>query len=285
MDKVTTLSQAAELVRDGDVLAISGSFFESVPMALIREIIRQGKRDLKVIVSAHGIAVDILVGAGCVREVSGAYIGFEGYGLAPNFRRAVEQGTLKFNESACFAISSGLRAAAWGLPFLPIKGLFGSDLLLHHPEYRPYTWDGEEVMLVPALKPTVALVHGRRADSAGNVQIEGAGWDEVIAEAADRVIVTVEEIVPEEEIRRTPQRTTFPGFLTTAVVEVPYGAHPAGSPGLYDFDEAHILEYLKAGKTSDGFRAYLNRFVYAAPTHDQYLEAAGGVHRVFALRI
>ncbi len=285
MDKVTTLSQAASLVRDGDVLAISGSFFESVPMALIREIIRQGKRDLKIIVSAHGIAVDILVGAGCVREVSGAYIGFEGYGLAPNFRRAVEQGTLQFNESACFAISSGLRAAAWGLPFLPIKGLFGSDLLARHPEYRPFTWDGEEVMLVPALKPTVALVHGSRADRAGNVQIVGASWDDVIAEAADRVIVTVEKIVPEEEIRRTPERTTFPGFLTTALVEVPYGAHPAGCPDKYNFDEAHTLEYLKAGKTAEGFRSYLDRYVHDAPDHETYLEAVGGVKAVFALRV
>jgi acyl CoA:acetate/3-ketoacid CoA transferase alpha subunit len=285
MNKVTNLSDAAALVRDGDVLAIGGAFFENVPMALIREIIRQEKKDLTIIITAHGIAVDILVGAGCVREVLGAYVGFEGYGLAPNFRRAVEEGTITFKESACYATASGLRATAWGLPFMPLKGLIGSDLLDRHPEYKRFSWDGEEVVLVPALKPTVALIHANRSDSEGNVQTEGASWDDVIAEAADRVIVTVEQIVPDDVIRRQPHKTEFPGFLTTAVVEVPYGAHPAGCPGAYDFDEPHIQEYLKAGKTADGFRTYLEEYVYKVSDHEQYLEAAGGIETVFSLRV
>lgn len=285
MNKVSNLEDAAALVRNGDTLAISGSFFENVPMALLREIIRQGKRDLKLIVTAHGIAVDILVGAGCVSEVQGAYVGFEGFGLAPNFRRAVESGTITFRESACYATASGLRATAWGLPFLPLRGLAGSDLLARHPEYKPYSWNGDDVLLVPALKPTVALIHANRADAAGNAQTEGSSWDEVIAEAADRVILTVEEIVPDDEIRRQPHKTHIPGFLTTVVAEASYGSHPAGCPEAYDFDEAHVMEYLSAGKTEEGFRSYLDRYVLQAPGHEQYLEAVGGSQTIFALRV
>lgn len=285
MNKVLgSLQEAARLVKDGDTVAISGTFFEQVPMALLRAIIRRGTKDLKLVVTAHGIAVDILVGAGCVRQVTGAYIGFEGYGLAPNFRRGVEEGWLELRESACYAIASGLRAAALGLPFLPLRGLSGSDILKHRSEYRTFHWDGDEVLLVPALKPDVALIHAHRSDPQGNVQLEGSSWDDVIAEAADRVIVTVEEMVSQDEVRRTPERTIIPGFLTTAVVEVPYGAHPTGCSLRYDFDEEHIQYYLKAGKTPQTFQEYLDRYVYGPDSHEEYLELVGGVKTLFKLR-
>lgn len=276
MDKVlSSVDDAAALVKDGDTVCISGAFFEQVPMALLRAIIRRGVRDLKVVVAAHGIAVDILVGGGCVRQVTGAYVGFEGYGLAPNFRRGVEEGWLELRESACFAVASGLKASALGLPFLPLRGMMGSDLLNYRTEYKVYQWEDEEVLLVPALKPDVALIHAHRADAEGNVQSRGSSWDDTLAEAADRVIVTVEEIVGGEEIRRTPELTRIPSILVTALVEVPYGAHPTGCPFLYDFDEPHIKMYLEMGRTAEGFRQYLDQFVYTPATHDEYLERVG----------
>ncbi len=276
MNKVLpNLDEAAALVKDGDTITISGAFFEQAPMALIRAIIRRGVKNLKVVVAAHGIAVDILVGANSVRTVTGAYVGFEGYGLAPNFRRAVEEGRLDFQESACFAIASAIRAGALGLPFMPLKGLFGSDLEQVRTEYRTFEWDDEEVLLVPAIKPDVCLVHAHRADAEGNVQTRGSSWDDTLAEAAERIIVTVEEIVSAEEIRRTPEFTKIPGFVTTAVVEAPRGAHPTGCPFEYDFDEAHIKRYLEMGKTADEFQNYLDEYVYGPKTHDDYLLKMG----------
>lgn len=276
MNKVLpNLNEAAALVNDGDTITISGAFFEQVPMALIRAIIRRGVKDLNIVVAAHGIAVDILIGAGCVKSVMGAYIGFEGYGLAPNFRRAVEEGKLELRESACFAIASALKAAALGVPFMPLKGLFGSDLEKLRTEYRTYRWDGEEVLLVPAIKPDVCIVHAHRADPEGNIQTKGSSWDDTLAEAAERVIVTVEEIVPTEVIREHPELTKIPSFVTTAVVEVPYGAHPTGCPFVYDFDEAHIKHYLEMAKTAEGFQQYLEEFVYGPRTHEEYLQKVG----------
>lgn len=276
MNKIlTSLDEAAALVKDGDTITISGAFFEQAPMALIRAIIRRGVKDLKIVVAAHGIAVDILIGAGSVKTVTGAYIGFEGYGLAPNFRRGVEEGWLELRESACFAIASALKAAALGLPFLPVKGLFGSDLEKLRAEYRTYRWNGEEVLLVPAIKPDVCLVHAHRADAEGNIQTRGSSWDDTLAEAADRVIVTVEEIVSTEEIRQTPELTKIPGFVTTAVVEVPYGAHPTGCPFVYDFDENHVKHYLEMGETAERFQQYLEEYVYGPQTHDEYLQKMG----------
>ncbi len=285
MDKVLdNLEAAAALVRDGDTLTISGTFFEQVPMALLRAIIRQGRKDLKVVVTAHGIAVDILVGGGCVSEVMGAYVGFEGYGLAPNFRRAVQDGRLTLRESACYAIASALRAAALGLPFMPLKGLTGSDLMGQRTEYRTFEWDGEEVMLVPAIKPDVALIHAHRADRQGNIQFEGSSWDDTIAEAADRVIVTVEEIVDGEVIRREPSKTKIPGFLVSAVVEVPYGAHPAACPFRYDYDEEHVKLYLEKAATPEGFAGYLKTFVHEPRDQAQYLERVGGANTLLRIR-
>ena len=272
---LSSLDEAAALVEDGDTITISGAFFEQVPMALIRTIIRQGVKDLSLVVAAHGIAVDLLISAGCVKTVTGAYIGFEGYGLAPNFRRAVEEGRLEFRESACFAVASAIKAAALGIPFMPLRGLFGSDLEQLHKEFRTFQWDDEEVLLVPAIKPDVCLVHAHRADTEGNVQTKGSSWDDTLAEAADRVIVTVEEVVSTEEIRQTPELTKIPGFITTAVVEVPDGAHPTGCPFVYDFDEPHVKQYLEMGKTDEGFRKYLEEYVYEAKTHDVYLQKVG----------
>jgi glutaconate CoA-transferase subunit A len=157
---------------------------------------------------------------------------------------------------------------------MPLKGLFGSDLEKLRTEYRTFRWDGEEVLLVPAIKPDVCLVHAHRADPEGNIQTRGSSWDDTLAEAADRVIVTVEEIVPTEEIRRTPELTKIPSFVTTAVVEVPYGAHPTGCPFLYDFDEAHIKDYLELAKKGD-FQVYLDEYVYGPQTHEEYLRRVG----------
>lgn len=272
-----SLGEAASLVRDGDTVAIGGALFQQVPMALIREAARRPVRNINLIAIAHGIGADLLIAGGCVRSIEFSFISFELYGLAPRFRSAAERREIRLKEGACYVLLSGLRAGAWGLPFLPLRGLFGTDILKVRSEFKVFDSPigAEKLVAVPAIKPDIALIHGHRADKYGNVQIEGSTWDDLIAEASDKVVVTVEEIVTTEVIRKSPEKTKLPGFLVDAVVEAPKGAHPTGVPFLYGFDEAHILEYLRLAKTLSGAREYLEKYVTNLRTHEEYLETVG----------
>jgi glutaconate CoA-transferase, subunit A len=277
-DKRRPLNQAATLVADGAVVALGGGLSARLPMALVRELIRQGRRGLHVVGSAHGIDVDLLVGAGVIAVCEESYVGFEqDLGLAPAFRRAAERGTIEVRESCCDTILMQLRAAEFGLPFLPVRGVRGSDISRLHPEYRemqcPFT--EETLVAVPPLRPDVALLHALLADRRGNLHLEQPYvLDERFAAASRNVVATAERIVSTEDVAAAG--ITIPGHLVAAVSEVPFGAHPSSCYPAYAYDRPHLADYARAAATGDdGLAGYLDRFVTGVPDEDGYRKVVG----------
>lgn len=261
-------------------LAVGGMHMHNNPMALIREVIRQGKKIKRLITSPSAdINADLLIGAGLVQEILTAYVGFEHLGLAPNFRRAVETKSMRLLECDEPFIVYGLQAGAGGLPFIPYpKGLELTDLHKINPEMYRFTTDpytGEEVMTAAPIKPSVALVHCQEADPYGNAVFIGSEFtDRQMIMAADTVIIQAEKIVPDLARKYGSTKVNVPGFLVSAVVEAPYGCHPTSSHGYYTFDEAHLKEYIKACKNPETFAAYLRHYVTAIP-EEEYADQIG----------
>lgn len=250
------------------------------PMAALRELVRSGLSELTVVGSAHGIDVDLLCGAGAIAVCAESYVGFEqDFGMAPNFRRACESGRIQAYDNCCYTLVQQLRAAVMGLPFLPIRSVQGTGLMSLHPEFQTMRcpFSGEELVLVPALSPDVAILHAQYADSHGNIHIDGPPVADVLfAKAARKTVVTVEKIVSGAELAE--KGVSIPYFYVSAVCEVPYGAHPTSCYPFYAYDRAHTRIYYEAAKQGDqAFRDdYLQRYVYGCPAHSDYLRAVGG---------
>ncbi|MDH4146369.1 MAG: CoA transferase subunit A [Acidimicrobiia bacterium] len=260
--------EAATWVESGMTIALG----DPAPMAVVRQIVRRGVRDLRVVGS--GLALDLLIGAGCVRETVAYYAGAQ----APNFRRAVEAGTVHVWECEEGIVTTGLRAAAQGLPFLPWRGGLGTSLPDVNPDLKVFTdpIDGQTLLAVPAIHVDVAVLHAARADVYGNVvHVGGPGWlDLFLQRAADRVIVQVEAIVPNEEIRAAPWATTIAD--ADAIVRCPWGAHPYYSRGYHVQDRDATRAYVDAASAGGpAFDAYLDRYVRGPATHAAYLETIG----------
>jgi glutaconate CoA-transferase, subunit A len=285
-DKRVDLERAAATVADGAVVALGGGLSARLPMALVREMVRQGRRGLHVVGSAHGIDVDLLVAAGAIDVCEESYVGFEqDLGLAPAYRRAAETGAVAIRESCCATILAQLRAAELGLPFMPVRGVKGSDIASLHPEYGEVTcpFTGETLVAVPPLRPDVALIHAPLGDRHGNVHLEQPYvLDERFAAASRDVVVTVERFGSTEEV--VAAGVTIPGHLVTAVAESPYGAHPTSCYPDYAYDRPHIKEYVTAA-TAGGpaLAAYLDQWVTGTPSEEAYRKAVGE-DRLAALR-
>jgi glutaconate CoA-transferase, subunit A len=277
-DKLADLDRAAGLVADGALVALGGGLSARLPMALVRELIRQGRSGLHVIGSAHGIDVDLLIAAGAVRVCEESYVGFEqDFGLAPAYRRAAGDGSVEIRESCCATMLAQLRAAEFGLPFLPVRGVKGSDIRRLHPEYGEVTcpFTGELLVAVPPLRPDVALIHAPLGDRYGNLHLEQPYvLDERFAAAARDVVATVERVVSAEEV--VSAGVTIPAHLVTALAEVPYGAHPSSCYPGYAYDRAHLGGYVRAA-THGGpaLAGYLDEFVTGTPTEEAYRKAIG----------
>lgn len=257
MGKLIDLKEAVSWIPDGAILALGGNAIHRSPAAFARELARQGKKELELIKTAGAYDVDLLSLAGALSVVHAGYIGFENMGLAPNYRKQVEKGKIKAAEHACYSVIAGLRAAQYGVPFMPINGFQGSQL----PQARAFAKVGnpygdEEVLLIPALKPDFAVIHVHEADEQGNGRIYGPVFEDVImSRAAKKVILTTDKIVPTEELQSRPELTQIPGFLVSAVVETPQGSFPGSSLPFYDADVAELQRYLKL--TIDELPAYL----------------------------
>lgn len=277
-DKLVELDRAAALVTDGALVALGGGLSARLPMALVRELVRQGTRRLHVIGSAHGIDVDLLIAAGALAVCEESYVGFEqDFGLAPAYRRAAQDGSVEIRESCCGTMLTQLRAAEFGLPFLPVRGVKGSDILRLHPEYGQVTcpFTGETLVAVPPLRPEFLLVHAPFGDRQGNLHLEQPYvLDERFAAVARDVIATVERITSTEEV--VAAGVTIPAHQVTAVSEVPFGAHPTSCYPDYAYDRAHLETYVRAA--TDGGSAlaeYLESFVTGSPTEEAYRKAIG----------
>ena len=275
-DKRASLADAISLVSDGAMVALGGGLCARLPMAMVRELVRQGRRGLHLIGSAHSIDVDLLVATGGVRRCEESYVGFEqDLGLAPGYRRAAEAGTIEVAESCCVTILAQLRAAEMGLPFLPVRGVRGSDIRRLHPEYAEITcpFTGETLVAVPALRPDVALLHAPAGDRYGNLHLEQPYvLDERFASASRLVIATVDELVSTEEV--VLAGVTIPAHLVAAVAEVPYGAHPSSCYPRYAYDRGHLRDYLSAAESGPGgLEKYLATYVQGS--EEDYRDAIG----------
>ena len=269
---------AANWVQDGMTVAVGSP----APMALLRQIIRRGVKNLTIVDS--GVTLDLLIAAGCARKVVSYYAG-GGFGVpvAPAFRRAVERGEIEVWECEEGILTTGLQAAAQALPFLPWRGGVGTSLPEVNKDLKVMQDPirGETLIAVPPIKPDVTLLHAATADAYGNVQhCGGPGWlDLFLYRAADRTIVQVEKIIPNEEIRANPWATTIGG--ADAVVRAPYGAHPFYSRGYYVQDNAHLRQYLEASAAAaqenrpEPLTQYLNHYCREPATLGDYLERIG----------
>jgi acyl CoA:acetate/3-ketoacid CoA transferase alpha subunit len=242
------------------------------PMSLMRELIRQGHKDLRV--AGQGVLeLDILLATGRVRTLDITYIGMEVYGTSHVLRREVEAGRIRTAEWSNGGITWRFKAAAMGVPFIPVRAMLGTDTLKYSSAKViecPFT--GQKVALLPALILDVGLIHVHRADKYGNVQIDGiSGFAHELSRASKRLIISTEEIVPSEEIRKHPDRTIIPYYLVDAVVHAPFGSHPGEMVYYYERDEARIKEWVEAAKTEKGAQAYLDNYVYGVENHEAYL--------------
>jgi len=280
-DKRVDLDGLVAHVSDGDCLAVGGGLSSRVPMAAVRAILRRGVRGLKVVGSAHGIDIDLLCGGGAVAASAESYVGFEqDFGMAPNYRRACEAGEVKVEDSCCYTVVQQLRAAISGLPFLPVRSIRGSDIARLNPDYKLMTcpFTGEELTLVPALAPDVAILHAQYGDMHGNLRIEGPPVvDLLFARASRKVLATVEKLVSTERLKELGG-ANVPYFYVTAVTEEEMGAHPTACYPFYAYDRAHTALYYQAAKAGpEAFRKrYLAPFVFDCPGHAAYLDRIGG---------
>ena len=288
-DKRASLAEAASLVQDGDVVALQNMATQLAPMGVVRELIRQGRRNLGIVGLLAGIPVDWMAAAGVMDRFIGGAVTMEQFGLCNRYRKGVEAGAIRVEELSETAVNARLGAGARNLPFLPTRGLIGTELIGMDPDNLRLIEDpfgGRPVVACRALVPDVAIVHAHRADRAGNVQLEPtAEWPDlgIMPKAAKRVIVTVEEIVDTEVLRRRPDRTVLPGFVVDAVVEVPFGAHPTSCFPYYGYDSAMHLAWVAAARDDVTTEQFLDRYIREPADQAEYLRAVGGATTMLAL--
>jgi len=282
-EKVMSLEEAVGMIKDGDHVAAGGCHYSKTPMATVWEMIRQKKKDLVYSRSITSTEGDLLLVAGVTKHVVTSWFSpGVTWGVSRVMRHYMQEGLAVFEEWSHMSLGLRYRAGAMGIPFMPTRDMLGSDLFprvtIKEMEC-PYT--GDKLALVPALNPDVAILHTQRCDPYGNVQNDGLPFmDQDIALAANKVIITTERIISNDQIRRTPDRTDIPFFCVDAVVEVPYGCLPHECYGEYEPDFHHMDYYVKImmGKGPDGVKKYLDQYVYGPATWNDYLQMLGFKH-------
>ena len=278
VDKRMTEREAiSKFVSDGDYIGTELYGSVRCPMSLVSEIVRQGVKDLRI--AGQGVLeLDMLLGAGLVKALDITYIGLEVYGVSNCLRREVESGRVeKVVDWSNAAIAWRFKAAAMGVPFIPVRSMLGTDTLRYSAAKVvecPFT--GDPICLVPALVLDVGLVHVHRVDKYGNAQIDGiSGFAAELARASRRLLISAEEIVDTDVIRDQPDRTIIPYYLVDAVIEAPYGAHPGEMCYNYARDEDQIKEWVQASKDQRTTRDYMEKYIYSVKDHQGYLDLVG----------
>ena len=280
-EKVMSLEAAAALVTDGASVGIGGSTLSRTPMAMIWALIRAGRKDLvcsRSITSSEG---ELLFASEASRHILTSWFS-QGivWGVSRVMRLYTETNRARFEEWSHLAMGVRFRAGAMGVPFLPMRSMIGSDLIGQLPDTRridcPFT--GEKLVLVPALNPDFALIHVQRCDAYGNAQIDGLPFMDLdLAMAANRVILTTERVVSNDQIRRAPDQTKIPFLAVEAVVEIPFGSAPHECYGLYEPLFKHLDDYAAQTRQDpdQGVGAYLERYFYSPKSWVEYLDLLG----------
>lgn len=297
-NKVYTLSDAiAKFVKSGDHVCFGGFTTNRKPYAAVYEILRQGQTDFIVEAGPAGGDWDMLIGKGRVKAYINCYTANSGVtNVSRRFRNSIEKGELLFEDYSQDAVMLMLHAASLGLPYLPVRLMIGSDLtdewgiskevrkeIEKLPDDKFVYVDnpfnpGEKIVALPVPKLDLSIIHAQKASPDGTVSIEGDEFHDVdIAVAAKRVIVTCEELVSNEEIRKDPSVNSIPGFCVNAVVHAPYGAHPSQCYNYYDYDNPFLKEYDVASKTQEAFDDFVKKWVYETGSHEAYLNKVGAM--------
>jgi len=300
-----TAGEAVEsFLHDGDCVAMGGFVTNRRPYLFAREIIRRKKKGLYLEGGPSAGDMDMLIGAGCVEIMIASYVANSGYSqVCRMFRRAVETGAILFDDYSLDVQTIAYHGAALGLSYVPVKNMLGSDLCnvwgisederKKHPKLPPKKFalqddpfhPGRQLCLVPAPEIDVALVHAHIASPDGTFRIVGPLFQDLdIAIAAKHTLVSCEELVSNEAIRRRPELNTCTGLCVDAVVPAPYGAHPTQCFGKYDYDSAFLTEYDKASRSPGEFRLFIEKYVESSATHEEYLGVIGA-ERLSALHV
>ncbi len=260
-----SLDDLVDCIQDGARVAVAPDY-SGCAMAAVRALIRHGARDLHLLaVPQAGFQADMLIGAGCVARVEAAAITLGEHGFAPRFSDAVKSGQIVLLDATCPAIHAGLQAAEKGIPFMPLRGILGSDLLTHRDDWQildnPFS-EGDAIVVLPAIRPDLALFHAAKADRHGNVWIGVRRELMLMAHAASHTLVTVEEICDDDLLSdEATAAGTIPALYVSAIAEVSNGAWPVGLAGRYPADAAHLAGYARLAKTAAGFQQYLDQHI------------------------
>jgi glutaconate CoA-transferase, subunit A len=264
--QAATPADLAARIPDGALVGLPPDY-SLVAMEVVRALIRRSAKGLKLLgVPVLGLSADLLIGAGCVAEIETSAVSLGEAGLAPRFTEAAERGEIVVRDATCPAIHTALQATEKGVPFMPLRGVIGSDLIKLRDDWKvsqnPFADGKDPLLMIPAIAPDVALFHARWADDEGNVWIGRRRELATLAHAAKRCFVTYEEKRPGSMLE---DELLAPGVLSaayvTAVAQASRGAWPLGVADLYDIDDAHLMRYAKAAKTRAGFQRYLDEFV------------------------
>jgi glutaconate CoA-transferase, subunit A len=263
---VSTLDEALAPITDGCMLAVPRES-SGVTMAATRALVRRGVKRLHLItLPTSSLQADLLIGAGCIETLDTSGVSLGEFGPAPRFSSAVISGAVYVRDATCPALHAQFQAAEKGVPFMPLRGLIGSDVLAHRLDWKvldnPFGND-DPIVLLPALKPNVVLFHAPMADRTGNVFVGTQRELFMMAHAAQKTIVTVEK-VHDGDLLRDPLLAagTLPGFYVETVAVEPRGSWPLPLPDHYGIDAAHMAEYARLAATPEGFAQYLDRYVH-----------------------
>ena len=271
----------ARFVPDGASVCMGTALEALIPFAAGHELIRQRRRDLTLVGPISDILFDMLVAAGCVRRIQAAWVGNVSAGLGHNYRRAVEHGVphpIEVEDHSNLSIAVALQAGAMGAPYIPTRSLLGTGLLDSNPTFKQARdpFSGDPIVLIPALRPDVAILHVQRSDTDGHAHCWGTlGVTRQAALAASRVIIVAEEIWPRERILSDPGLVLAPTLKVAAVVHEPFGAYPSPVQGCYGRGHDFYHRYHEDTRTVDGTRAWLDRWIYAVTDWKGFLGVLG----------
>jgi glutaconate CoA-transferase, subunit A len=261
-----SLDDALAAVTDGCMVVVPREV-SGVPMAATRALIRRGVKRLHLVaLPTSSLQADLLIGAGCIETLETSAVSLGEFGPAPRFTAAVTSGAIKMMDATCPALHAALQAAEKGVPFMPLRGLIGSDVLKYRADWKvidsPFS-NGDPIVLLPAIKPDVALLHAPMADRFGNVWIGRQRELATMAHAAEKTIVTVEKL-HDGNLLDDPVLAagTLPGFYVESVAVAERGAWPLPLPDHYAADAEHLAKYAKLAATAEGFSEYLDKYVY-----------------------
>jgi glutaconate CoA-transferase, subunit A len=292
-EKVKTIAEVVKTVPDGSHIALGGFAIARNSINVAHELIRQQKKDLTLSQSVVGLETDLLVGAGQVKRLIMGGGSLDRFGPVHCVNRAREASREFAHDYSSLSITFRYLAGSLGISFIPIKCLLASEILdrleagsaAEDVRRMKCPFTGEEYLLMRALNPDVSFIHVQVADRDGNCQIDGPTWsNEVQVKAGNRIVVVTEELVPTEVIRRNPERTMIPGHRVEAVIHQPFGGHPTGVFGCYDYDAEHLKLYVNHSKKAETFPDYLKTYVLGTKDHWEYLEKVGGAKRMSELK-